>query len=184
MDKAKAGEQRLIENQKIHPQKGKKNLKQEELKLHSQKMLSFIKEVSTRRKKGWCTKALADIDEFINSIDDYIECITKLGLFPTIQGLCLYLDVSESTFYAIENLNDERSDVIKKYRLYITEFFNQSGLAQSTNPVFSIYYGKSVLGQSDQVPLDVNVHMDNKPTFEPDKIESIIELTPDDYKDV
>jgi len=125
---------------------------------------------------------LTDTDEFIHSIDEYVDFVNRIKLYPSVQGLCLYLDISDSTFYAIENLGDLRSEIIKKYKLYISEFFNQSGLAQSTNPAFSIYYGKSVLGQSDQTPMTLNVNIGQQNAIQPAEIQDVIQLTPDDWK--
>jgi hypothetical protein len=176
------GKQRLIEHNKEHPPKQLKNLKGEEMKAHNLRMGAFWQQCKIHR--GFETKIMADPNELVSAIDEYISSVEEIGLFPTFNGLSLFCNISSDTLYAMENLGDERSSILKKYRAYISEFFNQSGLTSSTNPVFSIYYGKSVLGQSDQAPIDVNVNFNGpKPAYEPDKIEDMIQLAPEDYKE-
>lgn len=181
MTSSEAGKQRLIANQKAHPQRGPKNLKGEELKAHNQRMGKFMG--ACKKNRGFSTQIITDSKMLISKIDEYIATVEGIGLFPTMTGLALYCDIDINTLYALEKLSDERSQVIKKYRTYISEFFNQSGLTSSTNPIFSIYYGKSVLGQSDQAPIDINVNMGSQSqAILPEDAENIINLTPEEWK--
>jgi hypothetical protein len=175
-----AGEQRLIKHNKEHPPKQLKNLKGEELKAHNQRMGTFWNEC--KKNRGFQTKIMADPNELICAIDEYVSSVESIGLFPTFNGLSLFCDINSDTLYAMENLGDARSAILKKYRQYISEFLNQSGLTSSTNPIFSIFYAKSVLGQSDQVPMTLNVNIGQQNAIQPAEIQDVIQLTPDDWK--
>lgn len=176
------GAKRLIEHNKTHKQRAPKGLKGEEMKAHSERMGNFMQ--ACRKNRGFATQIFAEPQKLITAIDEYVETILEIGMFPTWNGLAIYCDASVDTLYAVEKLGDERSAVLQKYKQYISEFFNQSGLSSSTNPVFSIYYGKSVLGQSDQTPVDVNINIGQaRSTFSSEQVQELIELTPDDYSD-
>lgn len=179
-DNFKGGEERLIENNNKHPQRQQGGLKGQELVQHNNRMGQFNK--VCREKRGFYTKAFADTDLLIEGVDSYLETVSKIGLFPTLTGLALYLDVSIDVIRASESLNDERSHIFQKFRTYISEYFNQNGLASNSNPVFSIYYGKSVLGQTDQPQqMNVNVNFGNQQRLEPDEIVNEIKSTPDEF---
>lgn len=179
-----AATQRLVDNQKIHPQRGLKNIKAEELKAHNQKMGAFMGEC--KRRRGFAQKILDDPNEFVKWIDEYISTVIDIGLFPTLTGLCLFMDITMSTFQAFEMLGDERSAIIQKYRQFIGEYFNQSGLNSSTNPIFSIYYGKSVLGQSDNPTLTVNMNLTGSAVsrFDADGFRDMVEATPGSFRQI
>lgn len=170
-------EARLKEYHKAHPQRRQSGLKGEELEAHNRRMGSFMLEC--RKNRGaWTTKIYADPEQLVGCVDRYLECVSRIGLFPTLTGLALYLDVSLSTISAIEKLNDERSRVFEKFRTYISEYFNQSGLASNTNPAFSIYYGKSMLGQSDNPQMQLNVTLTSEANLRAEEIVGAINATP------
>jgi len=175
-----AGEQRLVKHNKEHPPKQLKNLKGEELIAHNQRMGNFMQEC--KKNRGFQTRIFSNAEELVSAIDAYIGTVLKIGLFPTYNGLSLFCDINLDTLYAMENLGDARSEILKKYRQYISEFFNQSGLTSSTNPIFSIFYAKSVLGQSDQQPMTLNVNIGQQSSYQPAEIESVVQLTPDDWE--
>lgn len=172
--------ERLVEYNKKHPQRQQGNLKGEELKAHNQRMAAFMLECRKNRNV-WDTKAYADPDVLVTLVDKYLDTVAQLGMFPTVTGLALYLDVSVETINAIERLNDERTAIFKKFRTYISEYFNQNGLTSNSNPVFSIYYGKSVLGQTDNPQLNVNVNYSARASLEGAEIAAAIDATPDDF---
>lgn len=172
--------ERLVEYNKKHPQRQQGNLKGEELQAHNQRMAAFMLECRKNRNV-WDTKAYADPEVLVTLVDKYLDTVAQLGLFPTVTGLALYLDVSVETINAIERLNDERTAIFKKFRTYISEYFNQNGLTSNSNPVFSIYYGKSVLGQTDNPQLNVNVNYSARASLEGSEIAAAIDATPDDF---
>lgn len=175
--------ERLVEYNKKHPQRQQGNLKGEELQAHNQRMAAFMLECRKNRNV-WDTKAYADPEVLVTLVDKYLDTVAQLGLFPTVTGLALYLDVSAETINAIERLNDERTAIFKKFRTYISEYFNQNGLTSNSNPVFSIYYGKSVLGQTDNPQVNVNVNYSTRASLEGAEIAAAIDATPDDFVEV
>lgn len=175
--------ERLVEYNKKHPQRQQGSLKGEELQAHNQRMAAFMLECRKNRNV-WDTKAYADPDVLVTLVDKYLDTVAQLGLFPTVTGLALYLDVSVETINAIERLNDERTAIFKKFRTYISEYFNQNGLTSNSNPVFSIYYGKSVLGQTDNPQVNVNVNYSARASLEGAEIAAAIDATPDDFVEV
>lgn len=175
--------ERLVEYNKKHPQRQQGGLKGEELQAHNQRMAAFMLECRKNRNV-WDTKAYADPTVLVTLVDKYLDTAAQLGLFPTVTGLALYLDVSVETINAIERLNDERTAIFKKFRTYISEYFNQNGLTSNSNPVFSIYYGKSVLGQTDNPQVNVNVNYSTRASLEGTEIAAAIDATPDDFVEV
>ncbi len=175
--------ERLVEYNKKHPQRQQGGLKGEELQAHNQRMAAFMLECRKNRNV-WDTKAYADPTVLVTLVDKYLDTAARLGLFPTVTGLALYLDVSVETINAIERLNDERTANFKKFRTYISEYFNQNGLTSNSNPVFSIYYGKSVLGQTDNPQVNVNVNYSTRASLEGAEIAAAIDATPDDFVEV
>lgn len=175
--------ERLVEYNKKHPQRQQGSLKGEELQAHNQRMAAFMLECRKNRNV-WDTKAYADPEVLVTLVDKYLDTAAQLGLFPTVTGLALYLDVSVETINAIERLNDERTAIFKKFRTYISEYFNQNGLTSNSNPVFSIYYGKSVLGQTDNPQVNVNVNYSARASLEGAEIAAAIDATPDDFVEV
>lgn len=175
--------ERLVEYNKKHPQRQQGGLKGEELQAHNQRMAAFMLECRKNRNV-WDTKAYADPEVLVTLVDKYLDTAAQLGLFPTVTGLALYLDVSVETINAIERLNDERTAIFKKFRTYISEYFNQNGLTSNSNPVFSIYYGKSVLGQTDNPQVNVNVNYTARANLEGAEIAAAIDATPDDFVEV
>lgn len=175
--------ERLVEYNKKHPQRQQGSLKGEELQAHNQRMAAFMLECRKNRNV-WDTKAYADPEVLVTLVDKYLDTAAQLGLFPTVTGLALYLDVSVETINAIERLNDERTAIFKKFRTYISEYFNQNGLTSNSNPVFSIYYGKSVLGQTDNPQVNVNVNYTARANLEGAEIAAAIDATPDDFVEV
>lgn len=100
--------------------------------------------------RGMHQKLFRDADTLVQTIDAYLAAANRIGLMPTKSGLCLYVDISADTYNAYKYSGTDCSEVLQKFEFFISEFFNQSGLNMSTNPAFPIYFGKSVMGQSDQ----------------------------------
>lgn len=182
-DAFEEAKERLVAYNKEHPQRQQGGLKGEELKAHNQRMAAFMLECRKNRNV-WNTKAYADSEVLVTLVDKYLDTVTQIGLFPTVTGLALYLDVSVETINAIERLNDTRSVIFKKFRTYISEYFNQNGLTSNSNPVFSIYYGKSVLGQTDNPQMNVNINYPTRANLDGAEIAAAIEATPDDFIEV
>lgn len=172
--------ERLVAYNKKHPQRQQGGLKGEELKAHNQRMAAFMLECRKNRNT-FREKAYADPEVLVGLVDKYLDTVAQIGLFPTVTGLALYLDVSVETINAMERLNDERSAIFSKFRTYISEYFNQNGLTSNSNPVFSIYYGKSVLGQTDNPQMQVNIHYPPRANLDSAEIAAAIDATPDDF---
>lgn len=172
--------ERLVAYNKKHPQRQQGGLKGEELKAHNQRMAAFMLECRKNRNT-FREKAYADPEILVGLVDKYLDTVAQIGLFPTVTGLALYLDVSVETINAMERLNDARSAVFSKFRTYISEYFNQNGLTSNSNPVFSIYYGKSVLGQTDNPQMQVNINYQPRANLDSAEIAAAIDATPDDF---
>ena len=172
--------ERLVAYNKKHPQRQQGGLKGEELKAHNQRMAAFMLECRKNRNT-FREKAYADPEILVGLVDKYLDTVARIGLFPTVTGLALYLDVSVETINAMERLNDARSAVFSKFRTYISEYFNQNGLTSNSNPVFSIYYGKSVLGQTDNPQMQVNINYQPRANLDSAEIAAAIDATPDDF---
>lgn len=172
--------ERLVAYNKKHPQRQQGGLKGEELKAHNQRMAEFMLECRKNRNT-FREKAYADPEVLVELVDKYLDTAAQIGLFPTVTGLALYLDVSVETINAMERLNDARSAVFSKFRTYISEYFNQNGLTSNSNPVFSIYYGKSVLGQTDNPQMQVNINYQPRANLDSAEIAATIDATPDDF---
>lgn len=172
--------ERLVAYNKKHPQRQQGGLKGEELKAHNQRMAAFMLECRKNRNT-FREKAYADPEVLVGLVDKYLDTVAQIGLFPTVTGLALYLDVSVETINAMERLNDARSAVFSKFRTYISEYFNQNGLTSNSNPVFSIYYGKSVLGQTDNPQMQVNINYQPRANLDSAEIAAAIDATPDDF---
>ena len=172
--------ERLVAYNKKHPQRQQGGLKGEELKAHNQRMAAFMLECRKNRNT-FREKAYADPEILVGLVDKYLDTVAQIGLFPTVTGLALYLDVSVETINAMERLNDARSAVFSKFRTYISEYFNQNGLTSNSNPVFSIYYGKSVLGQTDNPQMQVNINYQPRANLDSAEIAATIDATPDDF---
>ena len=172
--------ERLVAYNKKHPQRQQGGLKGEELKAHNQRMAAFMLECRKNRNT-FREKAYADPEVLVGLVDKYLDTVARIGLFPTVTGLALYLDVSVETINAMERLSDARSAVFSKFRTYISEYFNQNGLTSNSNPVFSIYYGKSVLGQTDNPQMQVNINYQPRANLDSAEIAAAIDATPDDF---
>ena len=172
--------ERLVAYNKKHPQRQQGGLKGEELKAHNQRMAAFMLECRKNRNT-FREKAYADPEVLVGLVDKYLDTVAQIGLFPTVTGLALYLDVSVETINAMERLNDARSAVFSKFLTYISEYFNQNGLTSNSNPVFSIYYGKSVLGQTDNPQMQVNINYQPRANLDSAEIAAAIDATPDDF---
>lgn len=175
------GEERLKSYYSEHPQRSSANTnaKREELIAHNQRFLEFMGECKKRR--GMAVSLFDDPDELLKIIDDYLACVMRIGLFPTEQGLALFANLSSSTFAAYKQMNDSRGQILKKFKEFVSEYFNQSGLASDRNPVFSIYYGKSVLGQTDQPNTSLNVNIQQNMYPGSTEVAATIDDTPDSW---
>lgn len=175
------GEERLKAYYSEHPQKGSPNTnaKREELMAHNKRFLEFMGECKKRR--GMSISLFDDPEELVKLIDDYLACVMRIGLFPTEQGLALFANLSSGTFAAYKQMNDSRGQILKKFKEFVSEYFNQSGLASDRNSVFSIYYGKSVLGQTDQPNTSLNVNIQQNMYPGSTEVAATIDDTPDSW---
>ena len=173
------GEKRLAAYYNAHPQKSAKNAKREELMEHNKRFGEFMKEC--KKNRGISVSLFDDPNELVKIIDQYLECVMRIGLFPTEQGLALFANTSAATFTAYKQMNDSRGQILKKFKEFVSEYFNQSGLASDRNPVFSIYYGKSVLGQTDQPNTSLNVNIQQNMYPGSAEVAATIEETPDSW---
>lgn len=161
-----------------------KGITPEQVEGHNNKMKGFYEAIKANR--GFKEKYFSSPDELLEAIDGYTECIRKNGLFPTEMGLVLYLDCTPNWYYAVLQQNDERSQILEKYRQYISEFINQSGLLGTSNTIFSIYYLKSRMQQYD-MPSETTINLNIGPQrpFSPADCMDAIECTPiEDYKEI
>lgn len=137
-----ASEQRLVKGREP------KGITKEQIAQHNLNMARYYAAIKANR--GFRDKYFASPENLIEAIDGYLECIKESGLFPTENGLMLYLDCTATWYYAVmQQMNDERADILKKYNSYVSEFLNQSGLIGGSNTIFSIYYLKSRMQQWD-----------------------------------
>lgn len=162
------------------PIKGRepKGITKEQIDEHNKKMSGFY--AAIKANQGFKDKYFASPDSLVEAIDGYIACVKENGLFPTETGLMLYLDCTDSWYYAIQAMdNDERSVVLKKYRQYVGEFLNQSGLAGGSNTIFSIYYLKSKMQQWD-APTEqtINLNIGTQQAISPSDLLSLAQNTP------
>lgn len=175
------GEERLKAYYSEHPQKGtpKTSAKREELMAHNQRFLEFMGEC--KKRHGMSVSLFDDPEELVKLIDDYLSCVMRIGLFPTEQGLALFANLSSGTFAAYKQMNDQRGQILKKFKEFVSEYFNQAGLASDRNPIFSIYYGRSVLGQNDQSGTSMNVNIQQNMYPGSTEVAATIDGTPDSW---
>ena len=165
---------------KIVEGKKPKKLTEEQIQNHQEKMEKFREAIAKRKKNGYKMKYFSEPDELVKAIDEYLDAIKEAGLFPTEKGLMLFLDCSDTWYYAVMQIGDERSEILRKFQIYVSEYLNQSGLSGNSNTIFSIYYLKSQLKQYDQpAEQTFNINLNSaKPSITSDDLLGIVESTP------
>lgn len=153
-----------------------------------QAMGGFFQEVGRRKKeRGFKTKVYDDPDVLFQECDSFLYYCMTNELIPSISLLSQWLDVDQSTLYALISLNDERSEILQKTKIAIYTILEQFTGSGEGNPGGRVFLMKALWGLSDQPnSIDVNVNINGsgaQSTFSPDKIEEIIDLTPDDYSE-
>lgn len=147
-----------------NPSGMKPSMSEQDKRTHMDRMKEFRKEAEKRR--GFKTKYFSNPQELVAAVDEYLDAINKIGLFPTEAGLCTFLDCSWSWYKAVYEMGDERSEVLRKFAMFCAEYVNQSGLSGESNTIFSIYYLKSKMGQYDSPDshtINVNLNQQFKP---------------------
>lgn len=169
----------MAEQTETRPVKGRepKGITKEQIAEHNKKMAGFYAAIKANR--GFKDKYFSTPESLVEAIDGYIACVMTNGLFPTETGLMLYLDCTDSWYYAVQAMDDERSAVLKKYRQYVGEFLNQSGLAGGSNTIFSIYYLKSKMQQWDQpTEQTINLNIGSQRAISPGDLLQLAQGTP------
>lgn len=160
---------------------GPKNLKAFEIENHNKKMASLYLE-SSKHRGIYNENYFADLNIFVSTVDDYVMFALENNIYPSLSGLALYCNVSVSTLKAWEKVEPtRRGEIVRRFEGYCSEYFNQAGLAASTNPMFSIYYGKSVMKQRENDPSTaIQVNVNTGPVYkDPEKVYDLVKNIPD-----
>lgn len=129
------------------------------------------------RKMVQCPEQLND------EIDNYIDFCSETGLFPTVNGLQMYMGVNDMWVYSHIVAGDEYGEILERFQRFVSEVMNQSGLAGESDRVFTIYYAKSKLKEYD-TPSEMTINVNQMQKSNQDFLE-VLENTPTiEYIDV
>lgn len=154
---------------------------------HNKSMADFYRNCAKYKNDN---KSPIDTDTLVKAIDGYIEYISGTPVMPTMGSLALYLGISTRALDKyMNNPADERGEVLRSFKTFVSEYHNQAGLTGASNTLFEIYYLKSKMGQLDQPnERTLNINVGNGMRFEKaSELAELIEDTPievTDYKDM
>lgn len=159
--------------------KERNNAKSESYSITSEKYALFCTEIESRKKRGWNTKVWEDDAALAQAVEDYKAFVLQLRLYPTIEGLSLWLDITRETYYAMLNINDNRSYILKKYKNFLDDFSAQNIASTEGNPGGNIYLDKSRLGYSDQpAEQTINLNIGTQQAVSPSDLLQLAQNTP------
>jgi hypothetical protein len=139
--------------------------------IETPKVKKYLKDNS----KGRATKL--SLQEFIKNGLKYFRKAMEAGRSFTISGLCLYLDISTTTFIAMEQqgnkayVNDAFKVPALAFRSLIGMFHEEMGNRKS-NPIFHMFALKSMRG-GFQETLDVNIYSNHGTGLSQDEREKL-----------
>lgn len=113
-----------------------------------------------KKSGGFRKRAFNDQEELLGYVNEYIDICHEIGIYPTENGLIMYLGVGSSYYYAMLQAGGWQSEIFEYFRRYVSEVLNQAGLSGQTNTRFSIYYLKSKMQEYD-VPTNFTVNVNN-----------------------
>lgn len=127
-------------------------------------------------------------EELVDLIEKYMEVCEEKELYPTENGLMLYLGISIPMYYAYMKAGDWRGEIFGMFRRLVSESVNQAGLHGESDRVFSIYYLKSKMQEYDQPSqININLNVGNQATMSTNEMMDIINngmKMDEDYIDV
>jgi len=140
------------------------NYTPEFVKDHNSKMFKLYEIGYMNQQLPMDKRPFKTADGLKKAMMDYLSLMVELEIFPTEAGFIIYLGCSPSTYYGIlMTESDPRAGVLELFRCCISEHINQAGLSSASNTLFTIFYLKSKMGQTDQLTdggtnLNINIH--------------------------
>lgn len=151
-----------------------------------QAMGEFFQEVGRKHQgTGFQQRMFNDPAELTQECNNFLNFCMVHELVPSLNLLTLWLDINVTTISAMISLGDERAEVLQKAKAAIYTILEQFTASGEGNPGGKIFLMKALWGLSDQptsIDVNVNVNGAGRTTFEPEQVEKLIELTPQDYK--
>lgn len=131
--------------------------KSESFNITAEKYRIFTQKAIEQKGK-YCTKAWDDPKQLENALMEYQLFILDEKMYPTVENVCIWLGISKETYYSILNVGDERTPVLKQFRLWLEDFSAQMIAGTEGNPGGNIYLDKSRMGFTDQ-PLEKTLNL-------------------------
>lgn len=104
----------------------------------------------------------SDIKELESACNDFILLCLNNALYPTMELLACYLNVSSDWLTrVVNNENDSRCTTIKKVRDIIKAILTQHTLTKEGNPAGNIFHLKSTFGMSENNILTLQSNIQN-----------------------
>lgn len=162
-------------------QRGRKpkelNLTEEQRKAHALNMARY--HAAIRANRGFREAIFSTPESLTAKIDEYIALMCQTRQTPTENGFMTFADCEKTWYYATMAQNDERAEILRKYRQYVDEYINQAGLMGASNTIFSIYYLKSKMQQWD-APTEqtINLNIGAQQAISPGDLLQLAQNTP------
>lgn len=96
-------------------------------------------------------------EELQDRIDEYFRYCAEHQFRPTIQSLCLALNVSRFTLYAWRsgrNCDSERKEIAQRAVALINSFLESAVMCGKINPASGIFFLKNYCGYSDTISIE------------------------------
>ena len=143
----------------------------------SQNLTNFKQTCKTR--SSWNLK-YSSIEELEIAIDDFFDFILTNNMYPTIELLCVWLDVSRETLNRIENNpKDFRCDTVKKAKEKIIAMLTQHLLSKTGNPAGNIFHLKALFGLTETSNIVVNASNNTFDVTKPKNADEILAALPE-----
>ena len=96
-------------------------------------------------------------EELESRINEYFQFCAEHQFRPTIQSLCLCLNITRFTLYAWRNgrnCNSERQEIAQRAVALINSFLESAVMCGKINPASGIFFLKNYCGYSDTISIE------------------------------
>jgi len=96
-------------------------------------------------------------EDLKDRISEYFQFCAEHQFRPTIQSLCLCLNISRFTLYAWRNgrnCDTERSEIAQRAVALINSFLESAVMCGKINPASGIFFLKNYCGYSDTISIE------------------------------
>lgn len=121
------------------------------------KQMDYFKERMARRDNYWDENQLREAFEMLIDITNLL--VDKVRYQPQIGDFCRIIGITQHTFNAWTNENNERGEQARYIQDYFKSMLLQAMATGDINPVAGSFIGKTTLGMKEDVGTQVNVNV-------------------------